>query len=93
MRGKEEGGRVGVDLFCQLLNVHLLHRGNDLHHLKRGANNSTENTTSVDHWIRIRNRHQVRRFGHKNLYNFCYVPKLKVVHTIHTVISTNFVNL
>ncbi len=33
MRGKEEGGSVGVDLFCQLLNVHLLHGGNDLHHL------------------------------------------------------------
>ncbi len=49
MWGKEEGGRVGVDLFCQLLNVHLLHRGNDLHHLNSEVKNSREQiTNSVD---------------------------------------------
>jgi hypothetical protein len=42
MRGKEEGGRVGVDLFCQLLNVHLLHGGDNLHHLDSEVNKSRE---------------------------------------------------
>jgi hypothetical protein len=46
MRGKEEGGRVCVDLFCQLLNVHLLHRGKDLHHLNSEVKNSREHITT-----------------------------------------------
>ncbi len=46
MWGKEEGGRVGVDLFCQLFNVHLMHRGNDLHHLNSVNKNYKKITTS-----------------------------------------------
>ncbi len=46
MWGKEEGGSVGVDLFCQLLNVHLLHRGKDLHHLNSEVNKSRERITT-----------------------------------------------